>query len=279
MAASLTQHTMDYQEVEWNGHDVIKLLKRLSMKQCIEYLVVGFLKQNTRKNQYDMYPLDIQQLNAKYLGFISFIRFKSGLINKESTKLMNEYHAKLITNKRSTLLIDLPIPVHDNEINIKWYLKIHAKGLSNGHYFIGIVYDKYKHFEETVWIKTSKGWHANTKQQTDIYGICGNPIDVDTEVALGTIVCNGLKGQTLIQSAGYEQYIKIGEKNYQNDDIVECHYDGKLKQFTLSKATGIKQLICSFELQTPSNSVKYWYPALSLRDKDDYIEIIQNLSQ
>ena len=110
---------------------------------------------------------------------------------------MNEYHAKLITQNRSTFLIDLPIPVVDNEINIKWYLKIHANGLQNGHYFIGIVYDKYKHFEETVWIKTAKGWHTNITQQTDIYGVCGNPIIIGgTDLNLGTIVWNGLRGST-----------------------------------------------------------------------------------
>ena len=90
---------------------------------------------------------------------------------------------------------------------------------------------------------------------------------------LGTIVWNGLRGLTSIDTN--EQFIKFGQKNYKNDDIVECHYDGKLNQFTLTNATN-KALICGFELNPPVKTVKYWYPAISLRDKNDYVEIIQN---
>ena len=60
------------EEIEWNGRLVTQLLNRLSLKQCIEYLM------NATKLQYSLYPYVLQQVSIKYLGGSNFfIRFKS----------------------------------------------------------------------------------------------------------------------------------------------------------------------------------------------------------
>ena len=272
----------DDKEMEWDGHKAIKLLKRLSSSQCVEYLMSGYIKQNSTTQQYDIYPSELKELNIKFLGFKKnfFIRFKSALTDPERLKLLNEHHA--IAIKKTTFLIDLPIPVNDDEINIEWTLQIHAPGLQNGHYFIGIVHDKYIDYDTSVWLFTAGRYsHKPLEEQVDIYGVMGNPIILeDGLMEKSSIAWNGLRsiGDILTgKNEGlHEKYCKVGKNCYFNDDVVVCEYNGKLKEFTLRKQKGEdKELICNMRLKEPENeAVKYWYPAISLRDKDDYVLIL-----
>ena len=53
---------------EWNGCKVMELLKQSSLKQCIQDLMNGYIKQNSTKLQYSIYPFVLQQISIKYLG-------------------------------------------------------------------------------------------------------------------------------------------------------------------------------------------------------------------
>ena len=83
------------QKSEWNGHDVIKLLKRLSLKECLEYLMNRYMKENATLRQYSIYPFVLQQLSIKYLGQSLFWRFKSSLTDKSKIELLNEQSGRL----------------------------------------------------------------------------------------------------------------------------------------------------------------------------------------
>ena len=256
------------------GDTRAKLLQRLSVKQCSEYLVTGYIKENTSKKQYDIYPLELHQLSIDYLGHI-FYGFTPSLIDSKRIKLINEHHAEAIRGDphqrgwiQTTLLIDLPIPVNDDEININWKVKITANGLSNGHYFIGIVPDKYDDFDNTVWL------HATYKETPDIYGVCGlaNLSNSNGEINCYNIIWNGKRDPKFKELV--TEHCKVGENNYKSEEIISCQYDGKSKQFALKKFKD-EALICNMEISSLScESIKYFYPAISLRDEGDIVQII-----
>ena len=275
-----------YKEMEWDGHLVMKLLKHVSLEKCYGYLVNGYLKRNCRKQVYEAYPLELQQLKINYLGSPTnfFYRFNSSLSDTSKTKMINE---NFITAKSeqhgdswilATVLMDLPIPVNDKNMNLKWSLKIHAPGLENGHYFIGIVHDKYKAFDTTVWSNTYRSFALQFKKGDGIdppfgiYGLCGNPLINDDKMSVSTVIWNGLRGP--MDRSQHDLNCEIGKENYVNDDIVVCEYDGKLNRFIIRKKES-DQLICNFKLAPTDHRVKYWYPAISLRDSGDYVEIVQ----
>ena len=58
------------EETSRDKHNVIDLFKKLSSYQCLEYLTSD-IKQHATKQQYDVYPSELQQLSIKYLGFIT----------------------------------------------------------------------------------------------------------------------------------------------------------------------------------------------------------------
>ena len=68
------------EEIEWDGHKVAELLKRLSLKQCLEFLTNGYIKTHATRLQHSMYPFVLQQMSIKYLGGQNFfIRFDTTL--------------------------------------------------------------------------------------------------------------------------------------------------------------------------------------------------------
>ena len=275
MSASETCTASGYEEIEWNGHLAIELSKRLSFKQCIEYLMDGYIKKHATKLQHSIYPFAVQQMSIKYLnGEKFFVRFKSSFSNKKELELMHEHYAK-VTNKltthsvyyiNTTLFIDLPIPVQDNKIKLEWRVKINGLSIPNGHYFIGIVSDRYKYFDTTVWMKAN--------QKNIIYGVFGNSLlDADDGTLTNTIIWNGDSAFFGQSPKSHSHRFKIGESNFKSDDIVTVQYDGALKQLKIIRQKN-NQLICEFYLKTPSNRIKYYYPAISLKDLNDYVQIV-----
>ena len=272
-----------------NNHEFIKLLRhKLSFKQLTEHLVNGYIKENTTKEQQDKYPLSVQQISCTYLGNQIWLKFKSSLTDNSKIKLLNDKHAivydidhiasetwsKSLIN--TTLLIDSPIPVNNTSINIEWKLKITAPALPNGHYFIGIVLNQFNHFHYTVW-----GASNRDKSKWRPYGVYGGAVFV-RNIAMNTF------DDCTVDDSGDENHIGDGfhikdcliNVSYDSDQhIVFAHYDGELKKLTISKGEQ-KEFVCTLDLPfiepdvDDENNNKYWYPAISLRDSDDSVEIL-----
>ena len=240
----------------WDSNLLIKLLKRLSLKECYEYLMNGYLKENTRNSSYNIYPFVLQQLSIKYFGNI-FMRFKKSLTSNTQITLINEHYAKMESSKEwtTTLLIDFPIPCNDNSINLKWNLQIKGNNLPNGHYFIGIVEDKYKSFNSSVW-----NLLCFENYGLKIYGVFGFK---------GRKLRLAWNGKRV--SCESNKYGICGPSYFGNNDIISVEYHGKLKQLKLINVT-TKQLIYLIKLKSSTNS--YWYPAISLRDPGDSVRIL-----
>ena len=245
-----------YKEIEWDGHEVAELLKRSSLKQCLEFLTNGYIKKHATQLQHSMYPFVLQQMSIKYLGGERFfIRFKSLFTDKERMELINEHFARIPESSPlagpydpvyvgSTILIDFPISVNDDTINIKINLKINGKGLPNGVHFIGIVPDTFKRFDKSIY-----GIPSNKRQ--DISGDFG-------------IRCWGALEN------GKEASTKGGDFN--DGDIICMEYKGKSKQLKLTRHT-TKELLITLNVE-PKGHFNHWYPAISLRDRNDSIEIV-----
>ena len=276
--SAMVETTDTKDESQWKGQNLSKLLQKFTLKQCIEYLISGYIKANTTTQQFELYSSDLQQVSIEYLGNI-FYRFNPNLMDKSKMKMKNEYCVMVESSDsnawvQGTALIDLPIPINDDLINIELNIKINAEGLSNGHYFVGIVHDKYDHFHDTVWMKTAKCFGEN---RTDIYGVCGNHIfDEDGRMNTDNIIWNGERGLD-IKGDPHDKYCKIGEKDrYKTDDVINIEYDGKSKQLILSiNNNETKELLCNLQIVAPTRQdIKYFYPAISLRDHGDFVEIM-----
>lgn len=259
--------------IEWDGHLVTKLLKRLSFKQCLEYLMNGYIKTHSTKLQYSIYPFAVQQMSIRYLGHSFFIRFKSSFTDKTKIKLLNEHTAMVIKPQSiyyrsdfvaTSLLIDLPIPVQDKKIKLKWNIKINALTIPNGHYFIGIVSDRFPAFDDSVWMQAH--------QKKIVYGVFGNPLLKDG-CLMNSIIWNGDNSFYGHLLESHSHRFKIGNSNFQSDDIVTIEYDGKLKQLKIYKQHS-NELICEFYLKSASSRIRYYYPAVSLKDAGDYVQIV-----
>ena len=289
--ATTTNTNMDqyeYQELVWDGHMIIKLLNRLSLGQCTEYLMNGYVKTYTTKLQYAIYPFVLQQLSIKYLGGSNFfIRFKSALTDKTKIKLINEHFA-IVTepkqpSKRSiwmqrvihngvwiiemvntSLLIDLPIPINDKSFKIKWRIKINGRRFPNGHYFIGIATDKFNAFDKTIWSQSTK----------NVYGVYGYELNDGNNKAVA-LVWNGTTYHYEYDAQKIkEMFLVIGDSNYGNEEIVECQYNGELNQLKISKVkSDCNEIICVFQMKQPSDDSRCYYPVISLRDENDTVEI------
>ena len=263
------------------------LLKRLSPNKCNEYLLRRFLKENATKSQYNMYPFAVQQLSCRYLGYSLFIRFNGLSMCSHKFNLINKHHATL-KGSASTILIDLPISIADNNI-ISWNIKLIVNGLPNGLYCIGIVSDKFKDYHNTLWGITYD-WIDYDDQNQNIYGVCGNPMRADHDshqqkkINANNLIWNGERYRWLPQADdGYDEdqqklincndNVIVGESNYKSDEIIHCEYNGKLKEFKILKLA-TKALIAKFKIKQPIDDTKYFYPAISLRNPGDSVQII-----
>ena len=59
-----------------------------------------------------------------------------------------------------------------------------------------------------------------------------------------------------------------------HDDIISMEYDGELKKLSL-KNFKTDALICTFMIAVLKTTPKYYYPAISLRDRGDSVQIVQ----
>ena len=121
--------------------DLLKeLLLRLSLKECIEHLMNGYLRQNASESQYSMYQFYLQQISIEYLGGINFyIGFKISSDITERVELKNEHYVCITDDCMSwaTLSTDLPTPVKNTDCNFSWNAKLNAPS-AKIHAFIGI---------------------------------------------------------------------------------------------------------------------------------------------
>ena len=261
---------------EWDGHKVIELLKKLSLKQCNEYLMNRYIKENSTKLQYSIYPYVLQQLSLKYLGDI-FFRFKS-ISHQRPIQLTSDNHHAIVLDVNSsfynhqTLLIDLPIPISDNNLKLKWRLKINSPQLPNGHYFIGIVSDDLTNFDETIWEKyfTATNFTVATNHKFEnIYGVFGGSTCWREENS-STFAVHSVE-----EKKGEFYEIKdtlINDEYDTNECSLTIVYDGKLKQLTI-KNDKRKTIIACLTVRATNNAT-YWYPAISLRDVGDTVQIV-----
>ena len=120
------------------------------------------------------------------------------------------------------------------------------------------------------------------EEQIDLYGVMGNSIvnSNNGEMNTSAIAWNGKRsfdGWDGRYKELHQQHCKIGNYSFHDRDIVICEYDGRLKEFTLRKQKyKAQELICNMKLKEPENKdVKYWYPAISLKDGGDYVQILQ----
>ena len=123
---NLVNEVKDDNDVEWNGHDVVKLLQKLSLEKCLEYLMNGYIKKNATTQQYHIYPLTLQKLSIDYLRNL-FYKFNFSLADKTRIKLINDHFVEMITTKNKmhiNLLINIPIPTNDNSLKFKINIKI-----------------------------------------------------------------------------------------------------------------------------------------------------------
>ena len=265
-----------YQETEWDGKEAIKLLRRLSFKQCLEHLLSGFIKKHGTKLQYSIHPFVLQQISIKYLGQKFFIRFKSSLTSKTKVKLINEHLVE--ARSCNSLLIDLPIPVKDDTFKIKWNIKFKVNALSNGHYFVGIVGDKFKHFNSSLWYGLDRGQES----YSGIFGLYGNELwakNFFSETIFqcySTFIWNSAQGNIGNNREEFMKHFeKIGKENYQNNEIITCEYDGQLKELNITKLK-TKELICYIKLTTKPRigQLIHWYPVIRVRSSGDQVEIM-----
>ena len=247
------------------------LLKRFSLSKVMEYLVCGYIKQNATKMQYSLYPFGVQEMSMKYLGNHFFIRFNAALTDTSKIELINEYHARIpldapfwseanINYVVSTILIDCPIPTKDDSFKIKMNLKISTLGkLRNGHHFIGIVPESFNYFGQTLLMAD---WESNTSH---VYGRCG--VNGIWGFWNGTLINNKKRLKPKYGECGPQSLEEM------NNKIICMEYDGELKQLKLSNfETG--KLIFSFKIDCSDANVKYHYPAISLRDRNDSVQIV-----
>ena len=247
------------------------LLDRLSLKQCMEYLISRFIQENATQLQYNLYPFAVQQMSVRYLGNHFLIRFNSSLTDKSRMELVDEHHAKIpmsapickIVGTRfvaSTLLIDIPIPIHSNLFKMKINLKINTtQWLQNGHNFIGIVPDTFNAFNQSLLMSI---WNKNVDH---VYGRFG----IGNESPWG--IWNGLEFNRTNFETKYGDYGQQSLTEMYNA-IFCMEYDGESKELKLTNFE-TKTLIHNFKIEC-SETPKYYYPAVSLRDKNDSVQIV-----
>ena len=269
-----TQETAICNETEWDGRVVTNLLTRLSFKQCIEYLMNGYIRTNSTTVQFDRYPSTIQEMSMQYLGNNFFIRFKSSFTDTTKIKLINEHTAMVIKDNISSdgdmintsLLIDLPIPANDDTFKIKWNVKFNVRSLPNGHYFIGIAGDKFNHFDNTM-------WYAMASYEPGIFGICCNPIWDKELQQTGDADVFVWNSKHMHDHQTVRKNFETGTINLENDEIICCEYDGSKKELKMIKLQS-NELLFAAKLIS-NDELKYWYPVISLRDENDIIEIVR----
>ena len=110
-----------------------------------------------------------------------------------------------------------------------------------------------------------------SNQKKIVYGVFGNPLLRDGYL-INSIIWNGDNSFLGHSRESHSHRFKVGKSNFQSDDIVTVEYNGKLKQLKIYKHKN-QELICEFYLKTASNRIKYYYPAISLKDADDYVQI------
>ena len=219
-------------------------------------------QKNCPESQSKMYPNGLRQISIKYLGGPNFlIRFKPCTNNDDSMEYINKHHAIIREGARyswATFLIDLPIPVHDAVSNISWNISLKLKKFPNEHVFIGIVPDTFTHFGWTVWAMGPSASNGN-------FGIHGRDFQ-DTDADYDIIKWNGKKCED-------KEKVIIGKSNYKSEDIVHCEYNGRMKEFKMSKVED-GELICCFRIKDASDDFQYFYPAISLLGHGDSIQIV-----
>ena len=209
---------------EWNGRFLGELLKKLTLEQCIEHLMDGFIKENIGKDRYSVYPSSLQQLGISYLGGKNFlIRFKmSTFCEPTQFKFPNEHHMIMIPDRHflATFLLDIAIPIN-TQIKIKWKLQLHGNWMPNGHYFIGIVSNKYEVFANSIW---NQALSISRYGFSTVYGLCGN------SNIKNNAVWNGIIGN----AKAIRSYIECDKSylcsNFKNDDIICIEFDGKMNK-------------------------------------------------
>ena len=266
---------------KWNGALLKGLLKHLSLEQCIEYLMSGYLKQNATKLQCNIYPFYLEQISIQYLGGKKFfIRFKHCTNRHNSLEYINEYHAiisKQVRYEWGTFLIDLPIPVQNVSHKISWNVKLNTKCLVESDW-IGIVPDTFTYFGWTVWGLAIYDDYSGCNGD-HIYGVCSLKIqktengDKDWKNNSRGIIWNGKKCDHPELYSTVKKNIIVGKSNYESNQIVHCEYDGNLKEFKISKLQN-KELICRFRIEESSDNIKFFYPAISLWCKKDAVQIM-----
>lgn len=272
---------MSSTEPNWDGHKVIELFKRLSPVQCIEYLISGYMRENTTRKQYKIYPFDLQQLSIKYLEAQKFfIRFKIPPDIEHEIDLKNEHHA-ILKGGDKTFTVDLPIPVEDNSIKIMFNLKLNGRWLPNGYYTIALIPNTFKHFDSTIWGEIM----CSRLKIPGVYGVFGNKFDIEYEnVKIKTefdanFVFNGQARFQLVEDNKLKDitnFVKKGDSNFKNDENLCIEYDGNLREFMISKVDNDnKQLICKMRVQqNDTKDFTHWYPAVCLMSSDDVAQII-----
>ena len=161
-----------------------------------------------------------------------------------------------LSYKQCLQLIDFPIPVQDDSISVKIKLKISGSKLPNAHYFVGIVPDCFKQFDRSIFSSTFKKDNA----LQSVYGFFGIK---DYYIRDGI---NGWASSWHLQNDADDNIL------FDNESIICMEYDGKMKQLKLInyETKGLKGAIKI----PPTSDVTYWYPAISLRHRDDSVQIV-----
>ena len=60
---------LEYRELEWDGHKMMELLERLSMIQCVEYLMNGYIQKHATKLQFTIYPFALRHQSHRFVVF------------------------------------------------------------------------------------------------------------------------------------------------------------------------------------------------------------------
>ena len=228
---------------------------RLSIAECLDYLSTGYIRKECVSHQ--SFPSELMSIIAEFIRNILY-RFSQNLLNPDGMRIVPDSNNTMVElikginkfNLGGSALIDLPIPMHDNESKYEWNIRINTKSggsTGNYHYFIGVASNQCKNYGASA--------HAGLKHS---YGILGG----NTGIAV-----NG-------HSTNDAKYTDM----FNNRDIISVQYDGDNKELTFSKVneeTNELTEIYVFSLPTLGDKgVTHWYPAVSIRDPGDTAEII-----